>query len=93
MESFDIRYKAEDGILWTDGRRIMVRIYEDTLVDSEILSVGMVGTERIKLVWDEEPGRRYRIVLKVVSAPARAVYDRICSPGTMAGYAMPKSGA
>ena len=76
METFDVKYNGQDGILAINGKTVTLQVKDGVVINSELLSVSMIGTERLKLVWDAKEGRNV-VTIKVISAPANRVYHKI----------------
>ena len=80
MESYDIKFNGIQGVLFLENRTIRIDTDEGTIVKTDnLLSVGMVGTERLKLVWGDDDGNK-TMTIKVTSAPASMVYEKILNP-------------
>ena len=68
---FDCSIDGTHTVLHIDGT---IRI--DGVVISELYSVSILGTERIKIIYDND-GIRKEVILKVLSAPAGQVHEMI----------------
>ncbi len=79
MESYDITLDGMPGILYVDANKLTLDIEDKRILDSDaILSVNMVGTERIRIVW-ESTDERKSVLIRVTSAPAIAACELITS--------------
>ena len=79
METFDVKYNGKMGVLALNGRAVTLNV-DGIIINSELLSVAMIGTERLKMVWEED-GRK-TVTIRVISTPASRVYQKILNPTT-----------
>ena len=76
MESFDITLKGQDGIMYVSRQNLRIDTDDITIVDTgELASIGMVGSQRLLIVWGYNT--RHIITVRVMSAPARAALETI----------------
>ena len=76
MNYFECLISGTKSRFYTDDTRIETD--DKSLKISDIMSMVMVGKERIRITWRSEKGR-HSILLRVTSMPAERAYNMIAS--------------